>query len=101
DPDPDVIARLGNTGADGIEIYTGTYATAFRAGDGAAELHACAETALRAGRARLTINTNHNLYLKNLPNLVTALPNLTKTSINHELTTDALEINFANAVRAY
>jgi len=101
DPDPDVIARLGNTGADGIEIYTGTYAAAFRAGDGAAELHACAETALRAGRAGLTVNAGHDLNLRNLPGLVTALPNLAEASIGHELTADALEIGFANAVRAY
>src|SRR3954464_5108352 len=76
DPDPAVVARLGNTGADGIEIYTGTYAPAFRAGEGAPELPACAETASRAFAAGLVVNAGHDLNLKNLPDLVAALPNL-------------------------
>src|SRR5579863_1519558 len=37
DPDPRVVGRVPSTGADGIEIYTGTYAAACRAGDAAAE----------------------------------------------------------------
>ena len=64
-------------------------------------MHACAETASRAGRAGLIVNAGHDLNLKNLPGLVTALPNLAEASIGHELTADALEIGFANAVRAY
>src|SRR5215470_5155385 len=33
DPDAAVVERARETGADGIEIYTGSYAAAFRAGD--------------------------------------------------------------------
>src|SRR6202790_1509820 len=33
DPDPGVIDRVPGTGADGVEIYTGGYADAFRKGD--------------------------------------------------------------------
>ena len=33
DPDPGVIDRVPGTGADGVEIYTGSYADAFRTGD--------------------------------------------------------------------
>jgi pyridoxine 5-phosphate synthase len=101
DPDPTVVARMPGTGADGIEIYTGTYAAAFRAGDAGAELRACAETASRAGAAGLVVNAGHDLNLKNLPDLVAAMPNLAEASIGHELTADALEIGFAAAVRAY
>ena len=101
DPDPAVVARVGNTGADGIEIYTGAYAAAFRAGNAAAELRACAETAARAGRAGLVVNAGHDLNLKNLPDLVRALPNLAEASIGHELTADALETGFAAAIGAY
>src|ERR1700688_253159 len=36
DPDPAVVERVPDSGADGIEIYTGSYAAAFRAGDAAA-----------------------------------------------------------------
>src|SRR5438128_10385445 len=45
DPDPGVVARVPDSGADGIEIYTGTYAGACRAGDVSKELQACADTA--------------------------------------------------------
>src|SRR5216684_6611248 len=48
DPDPGVVDRVPGTGAAGIEIYTGTYAAAFRAGNAGAELAACAATAARA-----------------------------------------------------
>jgi pyridoxine 5-phosphate synthase len=101
DPDPAVVARLHNTGADGVEIYTGTYAAACRTGDAAAELRACAETAARAAAAGLVVNAGHDLNLDNLPALVAALPCLAEASIGHELTGDALVLGFAAAVKAY
>lgn len=101
DPDPGVVARVPGSGADGIEIYTGTYAAAFRRGEAAAELRACAETAARAAAQGLVVNAGHDLNLRNLPGLVAAMPFLAEASIGHELTADALVIGFAAAVRAY
>jgi pyridoxine 5-phosphate synthase len=101
DPDPAVAARVPATGADGIEIYTGTYAAACRAGGGAAELAACGATAARAKAAGLVVNAGHDLNLDNLPGLVAAIPHLAEASIGHELTADALVIGFAAAVGAY
>lgn len=101
DPDTGVIARVPASGADGVEIYTGTYAAAFRAGGADAELAACAETAARAAAAGLVVNAGHDLNLDNLPPLVAALPSLAEASIGHELTADALVMGFAAAVRAY
>jgi pyridoxine 5-phosphate synthase len=101
DPDPAVIGRVPGSGADGIEIYTGTYAAAFRAGDAASELRACADTAARAAALGLVVNAGHDLNLDNLPDLVAAMPNLAEASIGHELTADALVIGFAAAVAAY
>ncbi|HVB16326.1 MAG TPA: pyridoxine 5'-phosphate synthase [Stellaceae bacterium] len=101
DPDPGVVERVPGSGADGIEIYTGTYAAAFRAGNASAELRACAATASRAAALGLVVNAGHDLNLDNLPGLVSALPNLAEASIGHELTADALVIGFAAAVRAY
>ena len=48
DPDPGVVERVPGSGADGIEIYTGSYAGACRAGNGSRELQACADTAAAA-----------------------------------------------------
>jgi pyridoxine 5-phosphate synthase len=101
DPDPGVVERVPGTGADGIEIYTGTYAAAFRAGNATAELAACAATAARAAALGLVVNAGHDLNLDNLPGLVAAMPHLAEASIGHELTADALVAGFAAAVRAY
>src|SRR5207253_11181820 len=101
DPDPAVVARVPDSGADGIEIYTGTYAGACRAGDGSKELQACADTAAAAREQGLVVNAGHDLNLDNLPALVAAIAFLAEGSIGHELTADALVIGFAAAVQAY
>src|SRR5436190_1449696 len=101
DPDPAAVERVPGSGADGIEIYTGTYAAAFRAGESSRELQACATTAARAHERGLVINAGHDLNLDNLPPLVAAMPFLAEASIGHELTADALLMGFAAAVKAY
>jgi pyridoxine 5-phosphate synthase len=101
DPDPSVVDRVPATGADGIEIYTGTYAAALRAGKADAELQACTATAARAFGNGLVVNAGHDLNLQNLPALVKAIPFLAEASIGHELTADALEMGWAVAVAAY
>jgi len=101
DPHPAAVAPVHNTGADGIEIYTGSYAAAFRAGDPDAQLQACAATAARAAALGLIVNIGHDLNLDNLPPLTAALPGVAEASIGHELTADALVMGFAAAVRGY
>ena len=101
DPDPVVVERVRDAGADGIEIYTGSYAAAFRAGSPDALLQACVATAARAVGLGLVVNIGHDLNLDNLPPLAAALPAFAEASIGHELTADALLMGFAEAVRAY
>jgi pyridoxine 5-phosphate synthase len=101
DPDPPVVDRVPGTGADGVEIYTGSYADAFGHGDAAKMREACAETAARAAARGLVVNAGHDLNLDNLPALVAAMPNLAEASIGHELTADALKMGWQAAVRAY
>ncbi len=101
DPDPDVIGRVVQSGADGVEIYTGTYAAEFRSGRNAAVLDRIAATAARARDAGLAVNAGHDLNLHNIPPLMRAVPFLAEASIGHELTADALELGFAAAVSAY
>jgi pyridoxine 5-phosphate synthase len=100
-PDPAAVAPVHNIGADGIEIYTGSYAAGFRRGDYTALLNACAAAATRATELGLTVNIGHDLNLENLPPLVAALPGVAEASIGHELTADALVMGFGSAVRAY
>jgi pyridoxine 5-phosphate synthase len=101
DPDPAVVARVAQTGANGIEIYTGGYATAARRGDPAALLAACAATARAAARLGLVVNIGHDLNLQNLPPLLAAMPPVAEASIGHELTADALVMGWSQAVAAY
>ena len=101
DPDPAIVQRVQDTGADGIEIYTGGYAAGFRAGAPEALREACAATARRAEELGLVVNIGHDLNLDNLPPLVAALPSVAEASIGHELTADALVMGFAAAVGAY
>jgi pyridoxine 5-phosphate synthase len=101
DPDPGVVERVPGTGADGIEIYTGSYAAAFRDEDADRALSACAATAKAAAARGLVVNAGHDLNLDNLPALVAAMPELAEASIGHELTADALKLGWSAAVKAY
>jgi pyridoxine 5-phosphate synthase len=101
DPDADVVERVRQTGADGIEIYTGAYATEARSGSSGTQLRACAAAAQTAIDRRLVVNVGHDLNLENLPPLVSSFSSLAEASIGHELTADALEMGFERAVIAY
>jgi pyridoxine 5-phosphate synthase len=101
DPDPAVLDRIPESGADGVEIYTGSYAAAFRAGGYDALLDGCARTARTAADRSLVVNAGHDLNLHNLPPLVGRIPYLAEASIGHELTADALVMGFVAAVSAY
>jgi pyridoxine 5-phosphate synthase len=101
DPDPGVVSRVREAGADGVEIYTGTYAAAFREGTHAPLLRAIGDTARAAADAGLVVNAGHDLNLHNIPPLMRAVPFLAEASIGHELTADALETGFGPTVKAY
>jgi len=101
DPDPSVVARVAATGAEGIEIYTGSYAAEFRAHARARYFHDTVAAAHAAHAAGIRINLGHDLNLENLPPLMAALPPVAEASIGHELTADALIVGFPRAVRAY
>ena len=101
DPNPDVLDRIPGSGADGVEIYTGGYAAAFREGNHAALLRAIGDTARAAADAGLAVNAGHDLNLLNIPPLMDAVPFLAEASIGHELTADALERGFGPTVVAY
>ncbi len=101
DPDPAVPARVRQAGADGVEIYTGAYAAAFRTGSHGPILAAIGETARAAQALGMVVNAGHDLNLLNIPPLMDAVPFLAEASIGHELTADALEMGFSATVAAY
>jgi pyridoxine 5-phosphate synthase len=102
DPDPAIVPKVAKCGADGIEIYTGSYAAAFRRdGSYQALLESCSATARKAKDIGLVVNAGHDLNLRNLPLFVAAFPALAEVSIGHELTADALLMGLQAAIGEY
>src|SRR3989344_2046011 len=101
DPDCSATDKVQAIGANGIEIYTGSYAAAFRSGEYQKELEKIAKTAEHAHSLGLVVNVGHDLNLHNLPPLIARLPFIAEASIGHELTADALAVGFPTTVRSY
>jgi len=101
DPDPAIAARAADSGADGIEIYTGAYAAAYRKGTAERLLDAIAALGSNATQCGLVVNVGHDLNLDNIGSLISVLPHLHEASIGHELTADSLVMGFDQAVRLY
>ena len=101
DPDPEQIRLAAQTGTDRIELYTETYARAFRTGDDLEQVFQqfvrAAEVAAEEG---LGLNAGHDLDLNNLPRFAT-IAGLKEVSIGHHLTVDAIRMGLADAVAAY
>ena len=101
DPDPEQIRLAAQTGTDRVELYTETYARAFRTGDDLEQVFQqfvrAAEVAAEEG---LELNAGHDLDLNNLPRFAT-IAGLREVSIGHHLTVDAIRIGLADAVAAY
>ncbi|MGB3574224.1 MAG: pyridoxine 5'-phosphate synthase [Phormidesmis sp.] len=100
DPDIEQIKRVPELGCDRIELYTEPYATAYRAGKGDESFELYKAAAKCAQSVGLGVNGGHDLNLDNLPKFK-EIPNLLEVSIGHALTADALEMGYANAVKAY
>jgi pyridoxine 5-phosphate synthase len=101
DPDPATMQAARAVGADRIELYTEHYARAFGTPDQAAELTRYTAAAAAAQACGLGVNAGHDLNRANLPAFLNSVPGVLEVSIGHALTTDALEIGMAQAVRAY
>ena len=101
DPDPQQIRLAAQTGTDRIELYTETYARAFRTDDDLEHVFQqfvrAAEVAVDEG---LGLNAGHDLDLNNLPRFAT-IAGLKEVSIGHHLTVDAIRMGLADAVAAY
>lgn len=101
DPDPEQIRLAAQTGTDRIELYTETYARAFRTGEGLEHVfQRFVQAANVATEEGLGLNAGHDLDLKNLPRFAT-IPGLKEVSIGHHLTVDAIRIGLADTVAAY
>jgi pyridoxine 5-phosphate synthase len=101
DPDPEQIRLAAQTGTDRIELYTESYAQAFKRGENVeAVLQQFITAAEVAAEEGLGLNAGHDLDLHNLPRFIT-VPGLLEVSIGHALTVDAIRMGLANTVAAY
>ena len=101
DPNPEAMAAAKAVGADRVELYTETYASAFgtpKQAEVLAAFKATAEAALQVG---LGINAGHDLNRDNLHTFLTTVPGVQEVSIGHALIADALEMGYTATVRAY
>ena len=101
DPIPEAMAAAKAVGADRVELYTETYASAYgtpKQAEVLAAFKATAEAALKVG---LGINAGHDLNRENLPTFLTTVPGVQEVSIGHALIADALELGYTETVRAY
>jgi len=101
DPLPDAMRHAAALGADRVELYTESYASAHGTSEHApvlAQFTRAAEAALAAG---LGVNAGHDLNRDNLTDFLRAVPGVLEVSIGHALIADALELGYAETVRDY
>ena len=101
DPQPQAMALARELGADRVELYTESYASAFgtpREADVRAGFAATARAALAAG---LGVNAGHDLNRDNLTAFLREVPGVSEVSIGHALIADALELGYAETIRGY
>lgn len=87
-------------GVDRIELFTGPYAENFRT-DIAKALQPYILAAGYAHALGLGINAGHDLDLRNLPPLISAMPYIDEVSIGHALISDALYMGLEKTVKLY
>jgi len=101
DPLPQAMPLVAELGADRIELYTETYASAYgtpRQAEVLAGFTATANAALAVG---LGINAGHDLNRDNLTTFLREVPGVREVSIGHALIADALELGYTETVRDY
>jgi pyridoxine 5-phosphate synthase len=101
DPDPTAMRAVKAVGADRVELYTESYASAWgtpKQGDVLAGFVRAAQAAHEAG---LGVNAGHDLNRDNLTEFLRAVPGVQEVSIGHALISDALEMGYSACVKAY
>jgi pyridoxine 5-phosphate synthase len=101
DPLPQAMAAAKAVGADRVELYTETYASAFGTALQDEILRGFAESAAAAAAAGLGVNAGHDLNRDNLTTFLKAAPQVQEVSIGHALVADALELGYTATIKAY
>ena len=95
DPDRDAVFRSHESGADAIELHTGTYAN--HAGE-PRHLRALAEAASHGASLGLAVHAGHGLTVANV-GPVAAIAEIEELNIGHSIVSRSIFIGLADAVR--
>ena len=100
DPDPKMAEGARLCGADRVELYTESYAAAFRnsPAEAIAPFIRAAEAARDCG---LGLNAGHDLNLENLEYFIRNIPWTDEVSIGHAVICDALYMGLEKTIQAY
>ncbi len=106
DPDKEMIAAAGTTGADRIELYTESFAKEFHKCNNKMEhdnavLTSFINAANQAKELGLGINAGHDLDFQNLKLFKQSIPFLDEVSIGHALICDSIYLGFENVIQMY
>jgi pyridoxine 5-phosphate synthase len=101
DADPAAMQAAKDAGADRVELYTEPYAAAWGMPEQGAQLTRFAAAAQAALDVGLGVNAGHDLNRDNLAAFVQQVPGVSEVSIGHALIADALELGYAETVKAY
>lgn len=101
DPFPEVMVAAKAVGADRVELYTESYASAWSGSRKYQPLERFVQTARAAAAIDLGVNAGHDLNRHNLTEFLRAVPGVLEVSIGHALIADALELGYAATVKEY
>ena len=101
DPRPDQMADVKAAGADRVELYTESYASAWGTAAKSEVLERFANAARAAQAVALGINAGHDLNRENLTDFLSGVSGVQEVSIGHALISDALELGYRATVGEY
>jgi pyridoxine 5-phosphate synthase len=101
DPNPAAMTAAKAVGADRVEFYTESYASAWATSRKIEVLSLFAKAGAAAEAAHLGVNAGHDLNRDNLAEFLRAVPQVQEVSIGHALIADALELGYTAAVKDY
>ncbi|WP_295955473.1 pyridoxine 5'-phosphate synthase [Rhodoferax sp.] len=101
DPVPAAMAQAKAVGADRVELYTETFASAFGQPNFQEVFRQFVQTGSAAAAINLGVNAGHDLNRDNLTTFLRGCPMVQEVSIGHALVADALELGYAATVQDY
>ena len=101
DPIPEAMAAAKAVGAERVEFYTESYASAWAGAEKYKALSRFIEAGKAAASVNLGVNAGHDLNRDNLSEFLRAVPGVLEVSIGHALVADALELGYDATVKDY